>query len=83
MRALKCCSRFEMRFCFQYRILCETFTFEDIRVKERSFSVRDVSRKVYSPVVVVCFFNELRDLGFVCVPILVYIVNIPFPGQWF
>ena len=50
---------------------------------QRSFSIRDVSRKVYSPVVVVCFFNELRDFGFVCVPTLVYIVNIPFPGQWF
>ena len=39
MRELKCCSRFEMRFYFQYRILRESFAFEDIRVKERSFSV--------------------------------------------
>ena len=39
MRVLKCCSKFEMRFYFQYRILCESFAFEDICIKERSFSV--------------------------------------------
>ena len=70
MRVLKCSIRFEMRFHFQYRILCESFAFEDICAKELSlnFSVRDVSRKLYSSVVVVCLFNELRDFGFVCVP---------------
>ena len=57
-----------MRFYFQYRILCESFAFEDIFVKERSFNVSSVSRKLYNPVVVICFSNELRDFGFVCVP---------------
>ena len=71
-----CCSRFEMRFYFQYRILCESFAFEDICVKERSFSVWSVSRNLYNPVVVVCFSNELRDFDFVCLPTWEYISSI-------
>jgi len=33
--------------------------------------------------VAICLFNELRDFVFVYITDRAYIVNIPFPGEWF
>lgn len=49
---LKCVS-------IQYRFVCESFTFENVCVKERNPSIWYFSRKLDSLVVLVCLFDEL------------------------
>ena len=72
-----------MRFYVQYRLVCESFAFVNACVGERSVCVRYFSRKLDGGVVAIYLFHELRDLVFVCIPDREYIINIPFPDEWF
>ena len=61
----------------------ECFGFVNASVEERSICVRYFSRKLDGGVVAICLFNELRDFVFVYIPDREYILNIPFPDEWF
>ena len=66
MCALKKFSRFKMCFIRNiYIFVCESFAFENVSVKERYLIMSYFSRELDSLVVLICLFDELRDLLFV------------------